>query len=149
MLLAGCGTDLKNTLVQGEFNPSLSRPSTISLPPPSSSNPASWKRSSLYMQNLNLAVAWLVVAPASTHGHPDTINAAVVSLVPVPVPGTWYMISRMQVLYTSTYRFRARSTLEYCISFKPHLGSEEVSWRHGAVVACRPCLHVVLLSYYP
>ena len=71
MLHAVCGADLKNKiLVQGEFNPSLPRPSTASRPPPSSSNPASCRRSSLHA-NGDCAVAWLVVAPASAHEYPD------------------------------------------------------------------------------
>ena len=56
-------------LVQGEFNPSLPRPSTASRPP-SSSNPASCRRRSFHA-NQDCAVVWLVVAPASAHEHPD------------------------------------------------------------------------------
>ena len=56
--------------VQGKFNPSLPRPSTLSRPHPSSSNPASCRRSSLHW-NQDCAVVWLVVAPASAHEHPD------------------------------------------------------------------------------
>ena len=71
MLHAACGADLQTKiLVQGEFNLSLPRPSTLSRPPPSSSNPASCRRSSLHA-NRDCAVVWLVVAPASAHEHPD------------------------------------------------------------------------------
>ena len=71
MLHAVCGADLKiKILVHGEFNPSLPRPSTASRPLPSSSNPASCRRSFLHA-NRDCAVAWLVVAPASAHEHPD------------------------------------------------------------------------------
>ena len=57
-------------LGQGEFNPSLPRRSTASCPPPSLSNPASSRRSSLHA-NRDCAGVWLVVAPASAHEHPD------------------------------------------------------------------------------
>ena len=71
MLHAACGADLRaEILVQGEFNPSLARPSTASRPPPSPSNPASCRRSSLHSSQ-DCAVVWLVVAPACAHEHPD------------------------------------------------------------------------------
>ena len=71
MLHAACGADLKNkNLVQGEFNPSLPRPSTASRPPHSSSNPASCRHSSLHPIR-DCAVARVVVAPASAHEHPN------------------------------------------------------------------------------
>ena len=57
-------------LVQGESNPSLPRPSTLSRPPPSSSNPTSCRRSSLH-PNQDCAIVWLIVAPATAHEHPD------------------------------------------------------------------------------
>ena len=66
MLHAACDADLKNkSLVQGEFNPSLPRPSTANHPPPSSSNRASCRRSSFHA-NQDCAVVWLVVASIPT-----------------------------------------------------------------------------------
>ena len=71
MLLAVFGTGLKVEIpAQGEFNPSLPHSSTLNLPLAFSSNPASWRRSSLDA-SLDRAVVWLVVAPASAHCHLD------------------------------------------------------------------------------
>ena len=71
MLLAACGADLNiKIIVQGEFNSSLSHPSTLKRPPSLSSNPASCWRSSLHA-NRDCVVVWLVVAPASAQEHPD------------------------------------------------------------------------------
>ena len=70
IFLAACGVDLKNKRSRsGRVKSSLSLPSTLSRPP-SSSNPASWRRSSLH-SNQECAVVWLVVAPVSAHEHPD------------------------------------------------------------------------------
>ena len=59
-----------NILAQGEFKPSLSRSSTLDLPPALSSNPACRRRGSLYA-SLDRAVARLVVVLASAHSHLD------------------------------------------------------------------------------
>ena len=63
MLLA-LAVRIGTILAHGKFNPSLTRSSTLCLPPPSTSNPASYRRN-------RLTVVQPVIAPASAHGHPD------------------------------------------------------------------------------
>ena len=71
MLHAVCGADLKNKNSRsGRVQSVSSPPVDASRPPPSSSNPASCRRSSLHAHRY-CAVAWLVLAPASAHEHPD------------------------------------------------------------------------------